>query len=150
MEQIRRVFEDNLGIIFISSPEKHMLWVLIRITYPNEYPQHMFLWRQRDSNEYPQHMFLWRRGDSNEYPQHKFLSRNKQNYPLIVTSYPPCQFCSTENVELSHFWDLVKQCRPISDTASDQGLQCLLTGISSRSKIKMKTDTSKFEMDSSS
>ena len=23
------------------------------------------------------------RGDSNEYPQHRFLWRNKQNYPLI-------------------------------------------------------------------
>ena len=29
-----------------------------------------------------------RRGDSNEYPQHIFLWRNKQNYPLIITKYP--------------------------------------------------------------
>ena len=27
------------------------------------------------------------RGDSNEYPQHMFLWRNKQNYPLIITKY---------------------------------------------------------------
>ena len=43
VEQIRRVFEDNLEIIFIISPQKHMLWVLIRRGDSNEYPQHMFL-----------------------------------------------------------------------------------------------------------
>ena len=32
------------------------------------------------------------RGDSNEYPQHTFLWRNKQNYPLIITKYPPYLF----------------------------------------------------------
>ena len=33
-------------------------------------------------------MFL-SRGDSNEYPQHMFLWRNKQNYLLIITKYAP-------------------------------------------------------------
>ena len=35
-----------------------------------------------------------RRGDSNEYryPQHRFLWRNKQNYPIIITRYPPYPF----------------------------------------------------------
>ena len=28
------------------------------------------------------------RGDSNEYPQHRFLWRNKQNYLLFITKYP--------------------------------------------------------------
>ena len=37
-----------------------MLWVLIRIASAS------------DSNEYPQHMFLW---------------RNKQNYPLVITKW---------------------------------------------------------------
>ena len=32
------------------------------------------------------------RGDSNEYPQHIFLWRNKQNYPLIITKYLPYLF----------------------------------------------------------
>ena len=36
-------------------------------------------------------MFLCR-GDSNEYPQHMFLWRNKQNYPLIITKYPSYLF----------------------------------------------------------
>ena len=31
VEQIRRVFDDNWRIIFVSSPLKHTLWVLIRI-----------------------------------------------------------------------------------------------------------------------
>ena len=30
----------------------------------------------------------------------------------------------------SHFRDISKQCRPRSDAVSDQGLHCLLTGIS--------------------
>ena len=38
----------------------------------------------------------------------------------------------------SLFWDIGKQCRPRSDAASDQGLHCLLTGISIRNKIKKK------------
>ena len=42
MEQIRWVFDDNWRIIFVSSPEKHTLWILIRIA-SNEYPQHMFI-----------------------------------------------------------------------------------------------------------
>ena len=33
------------------------------------------------------------RGDSNEYPQHMFLWRNKQNYPLIITKYPHLFHC---------------------------------------------------------
>ena len=27
-------------------------------------------------------------GDTDEYPQHMFLMRNKQNYPLIIIKYP--------------------------------------------------------------
>ena len=34
VEQIRWVFGDNWKIIFINSPYKHMLWVLIRIASP--------------------------------------------------------------------------------------------------------------------
>ena len=66
-EQIRWVFDDNRKIIFVSSPKKHMLRVLIRIASAS------------DSNEYPQHTFIW---------------RNKQNYPLIITKYSP--YFSTE------------------------------------------------------
>ena len=33
-----------------------------------------------------------RGGDSNDYPQHIFLWRNKQNYPSIITKYPPYLF----------------------------------------------------------
>ena len=34
--------------IFLISPQKHMLWVLItRQGTSNEYPQHMFLWRNK-------------------------------------------------------------------------------------------------------
>ena len=29
---------------------------------------------------------------TNEYPQHMVLWRNKQNYPLIITKYPPYLF----------------------------------------------------------
>ena len=32
------------------------------------------------------------RGDSNEYPQHMFLWRNKQNYPSVTIKYPPYLF----------------------------------------------------------
>ena len=46
----------------------------------------------------------------------------------------------THTVSLaSHLWDIGKQCRP--NAASDQGLHCLLTGISIRNKIKMKKYT---------
>ena len=48
-----------------------MLWVLIRIASPGY------------SLESP------RRGKSNEYPQHIFLWRTTENYPLIITKYPP-------------------------------------------------------------
>ena len=42
------------------------------------------------------------------------------------------------------FFDIGKQCRPRSDAAdcgSDQGLHCLLTGISIRTRLKMKKYT---------
>ena len=55
-----------------------MSWVLIGIAegYSLELPQ---------------------RGDSNEYPQHMFLWRNKQNYPIIITKYPSYLIiCSTD------------------------------------------------------
>ena len=62
------------------------------------------------------------RGDSNEYPQHTFLWRNKQIYPLIFTKYPPYVFhrnpkkvykidlpyCSSVFRQLG----MGKQCRP--------------------------------------
>ena len=58
-----------------SEPAKNqfsvaLLWVLIRIASPLRF-------YGGDSNEYPQRMFLW---------------RNKQNYPLIITKYPPYLF----------------------------------------------------------
>ena len=39
-------------VIFLISPRKHMLWVLIRSASArrgasNEYPQHMFSWRNK-------------------------------------------------------------------------------------------------------
>ena len=40
----------DLQCIFLISPQKHMLWVLIRSTSASaskEYPQHMFLWRNK-------------------------------------------------------------------------------------------------------
>ena len=40
---------------------------------------------------------------------------------------------------VSHFWDVGKQCRLRS--ASDQGLHCLLTGISITNEVKMKKYT---------
>ena len=53
--------------------------------------------------------------------------------------------CTLTHISLaSHFWDLGKQCRPRSDAAdaaSDQGLHCLLTGISIRNRIKMRKYT---------
>ena len=41
---------------------------------------------------------------------------------------------------VSLFWDLGKQCKPISDAAehgADQGLHCLLAGNSIKNKIKI-------------
>ena len=58
VEHIRRVFGDNWRIILDSSPQKHMLW-------------------GGNFNEYPQHMFLW---------------RNNKNYTWIILKYPPCLF----------------------------------------------------------
>ena len=61
---IRRVFDDNLGIILDSSPYNHMLWVLM-ILMSTKY-KHMLWVLIRMVNEYPQGMFLW---------------RNNKNYP---------------------------------------------------------------------
>ena len=33
-----------------------------------------------------------RRGDSNEYPQHMFLWRNNDNYPLIILKFLHCVY----------------------------------------------------------
>ena len=41
-----------------------------------------------------------RPSDSNEYPQHMFLWSNKQNYPLIITKYPPYLFFRINTVNL--------------------------------------------------
>ena len=43
----KEVYEDNLGIILLISPKKHMLWVLIRITAEAILmsTHNMFLWR---------------------------------------------------------------------------------------------------------
>ena len=60
--QIKRVFEDNQGIIFV------ILHKNVCCAYSLESPQ-------------------W--GDSNEYPQHVFLWRTVENYPLIILKYPP-------------------------------------------------------------
>ena len=43
VKQIRRVFEDNLGIIFVISPSKHILWVLIRIASPSHVSRNTLL-----------------------------------------------------------------------------------------------------------
>ena len=55
-----------------------MLWVLIRITSKKTNNRccgySLESARQGDSKEYPQHMFLWTTGE---------------NYPLIITKYPP-------------------------------------------------------------
>ena len=52
------LFGDNSGIIFLISPYKHRLWVLIiGCGYSLEAP------RGGASNEYPQPMFLWRTGE---------------------------------------------------------------------------------------
>ena len=73
--------------------------------------------QQGDSNEYPQHMFLCcgyslespQQGDSNEYTQYMFLWRNKQNYPLIITKYPPDLFHCSKAIPRHHLnsvdWD---------------------------------------------
>ena len=65
---IRRVFDDNLGIIFVISP---------CCGYSLESPPH--------------------RGDSNEYPQQMFLLRTIENYPLIIINYPPHLFYCWHN-----------------------------------------------------
>ena len=47
--------EHNIGLaksgyqvyIFLISPQKQMLWVLIRSASSNDYPQHMFSWRNK-------------------------------------------------------------------------------------------------------
>ena len=83
-------------------------------------------------------------------------------YPsgLFFLSSPSLYEDSLTHISLAfHFWDISKQCRPRADAAelgvansedpdqtpssaaSDQGLHCLLTGISIRNRIKMKKYT---------
>ena len=70
-------FKINSNDIFLISPQKHMLW---------------------DSLEAP------RRGASNEYPQHMFLRRNKKNIrwltPLIW-NYGFC-ICTPDKLYIGH------------------------------------------------
>ena len=44
-----------------------------------------------------------RLGDSNEYPHHMFLWRNVENYPLIICQYPPylfhCRLCCFQELQ---------------------------------------------------
>ena len=56
VEQIRRVFEDNLGIIFVISPLNICCGYSVELSL---------------------------QGDSNEYPQHIFSRRTVQNCLLI-------------------------------------------------------------------
>ena len=70
---------------FLISPRKHMLWYSLeaprRGAY-NEYPQHMFLWRNKKNIENiccGYSLEAPRRGADNEYPQHIFSWRNKKN-----------------------------------------------------------------------
>ena len=62
MEQIRRVFDDNSMIIFVSSPRRDD---------SNEYPQHRVLWRNKQIypliiTKYPSYLFHWSRIAGNE------------------------------------------------------------------------------------
>ena len=113
-----------------------MLWVLI-----NEYPQHVCQCCGY-SLESP------RQGDSIEYPQRMFLWRNNQNYPLIITKYPPslshchsfnqsaylvkCKYtCPLTTVMILSFQTdrpgqtVQTQIRLLLEEQSDQGLHCL-------------------------
>ena len=62
VEQIWWVFGDNWRIIFVSFHKNIYCGFSLELPCPG------------NSNEYPKRMFLW---------------RNKQNYPLIITKYPP-------------------------------------------------------------
>ena len=46
--------------------------------------------RRSDSNEYPQYTFFSLESPRNEYPEHMFLWRNKQNYPLSQNTLLIC------------------------------------------------------------
>ena len=75
-------FLDKNSDIFLISAQKHRLWVLVRTASPF----FLFLLKIIDcgySFEPPQ------RGGSNEYPQSMFLSRNKKNnvYPCLGQHY---------------------------------------------------------------
>ena len=68
------------------------------------------------------------RGDFCEYPQHTFLWRNKQNYLLIITKYPPYLFhCSLfVKILLKAFFSIFeavnnhkRQNRSVGETISD-------------------------------
>ena len=64
---------------------------------------------------------LPQQGDSNEYPHHMFLLRNKQNYPLMITKYPPYLFhCNIGLILLTHYSnDLQYLCRQVSANSVD-------------------------------
>ena len=62
VKQVRRVFEDNVGVHFSLFLHKN-----ICCEYSLESPCP---------------------SSSNEYPQHMFLRRTIENYPLIITKYP--------------------------------------------------------------
>ena len=98
VNQIRRVFGDNLGIILLISHYN------ICYGYSLESPQ----WG--DSNEYSLESPQW--GDSNEYPQHVFLRRTDENYPWIIIKYPSYLFfCAI----LCRWWRLHKSLPCLDD-----------------------------------
>ena len=63
--------------------------------------------------------FPWR-GDSNEYPQHMFLWRTKENYPLIITKYPPYLFHWKPSYLLEPPHDKTNKMACVPSEASDQ------------------------------
>ena len=57
-------------------------------------------------------------GDSNEYPQHMFLWRNKQIYPLLqntllICSIGPRFIVSSKGLEEDNPWFLRSACEPL-------------------------------------
>ena len=72
-----------------------MLWVLIRIALT-----YVVGTQNRLGTYVVYSLESPRRADSNEYPQHMFLWRNKENYPLIITKYPSHLFCWMHNNDL--------------------------------------------------
>ena len=60
-----------------------------------------------------------RRGASNEYPQHMFLWRNKKNYPTIITKYSsltsllPTRYPSALKSSWSTGFIKVRKLRPV-------------------------------------